>query len=626
AWYETQHRAGQLAAADLPGRVADLQDAVRSASLQELVGNPMLLTTMAIIHQTDVGLPQERVRLYDRAVNILLVRWQKHKERHVSAELATFLDRPENLRPILEQLAYEAHQRQSAGSEGDALRRGDLLTLLEAPAYLGNLELAREFLEYIDHRASLMVGQGGAGNRPATYSFPHRTFQEYLAGCAMITGRSATLYRAYRRHAAQGDFWAVAAKLGAEQLLYNNGQQGETALLDLAYGLCPAEEPASEIDWRVTVWSGHMAAQAGAARIERDSEGNGASYLARLRARLVAALTGDTLPALERAEAGQYLGQLGDPRPEVMDVDAIALCFVPAGPFIMGSDPAEDPEARKDEQPQHEVNIPYDYWLGQFPITNAQFEVFVSGGGYSNAAYWREAIDVGRWEDGRIRGWIQEEPRDKPADFGFPFNLPNHPVVGVTWFEALAFCRWLTERWRADSHLPAGWQVTLPSEAEWEKGARGGLQIPTQAVIRPVTEFEPINIGLRPNLHPVRRYPWGDRPEQDQLSPDVANYADTQFKSASAPGGFSHNYSPYNIGELMGNVIEWTRTGWSNYPYSAKDGREEPNGRDPRVWRGGTWAASGDWSRCASRNRYVPYTDNRSVGFRILVSAFNSGP
>ena len=139
----------------------------------------------------------------------------------------------------------------------------------------------------------------------------------------------------------------------------------------------------------------------------------------------------------------------------------------------MGS-PDEDALAQEREKPLHEVDIPYDYWLARYPVSNAQYGAFVGAGGYREPTFWPEARAAKYWQDGKFRD------RDAPLDLRRPFSLPNHPVVAVSWYEALAFCRWLSGVWREDGRLPAGWSVILPSEAEWEKAARGGLEIPAQ--------------------------------------------------------------------------------------------------------------------------------------------------
>lgn len=260
-WYRAQAALGRLDDDEAIDQAADLRDAALGEHLRELSSNPMLLTTMAIVHQREVGLPKERVRLYSLAVQVLLNRWQKHKGITVSSTLSDLLGNDLQVRAILERLAYEAHKQEACPEGAAALERRDLLALLEQPAYLKDIGLAAEFLGYVDQRAGLLAGQGvGTGQLPQTYAFPHRTFQEYLAGCHMVGQRGTE--REYWARAGEGDTWHLAAQLGAEELLYN--RRSESDMLDLAYALSPRatsaeEETWDEREWRATLWSGRMA-------------------------------------------------------------------------------------------------------------------------------------------------------------------------------------------------------------------------------------------------------------------------------------------------------------------------------------------------------------------------------
>ena len=343
---------------------------------------------MAIIHQRSIGLPPERVRLYAEAMRVLIERWQKLKGIAPVAELQAVLNDDRRLRPVLERLAFEAHQWQSRQREAD-LPRGELLQLLEQPHYLGDVALASGFLDYIDQRAGVLVGRGGdeSGAKPKTYSFVHRTFQEYLAGCHLVTGRARDRAAAYRQRAEASDYWSLAALLGAEHLLYV--RESPADVLDLAYDLCPEQEPVGAAGWRAVLWAGRMAALLGRDAILRDNHaGGGAVYLDRLLARLVLALSNGVLPAIERAEAGRALGRLGDPRPEATDLDGIAWCPVPAGWFQMGSSDA-DTDSSIRERPLHWQNIGEPFRISRFPITQAQFAAFVvDPHGYQNDKWW----------------------------------------------------------------------------------------------------------------------------------------------------------------------------------------------------------------------------------------------
>lgn len=647
-WYAAQQRLGRLTPERAKAQREDLQHAALQRDLRRMAVNPLLLTTMAIIHQKQTRLPDQRVQLYDEAVDVLLNRWQQERANFNSPELTAFL-KGTKVRPLLERLAYAAHQplkqattrrgAPTATDESADLTRSDVLALLDE-ALQGQMGLAAEFLDYVDLRAGLLVGRGGeeSSGRPALYAFAHRTFQEYLAGCWLLTGRERK--RNFWAHAAEGDYWQLAAQLGAEELLYN--RRDEQGLLDLMYHLCPVRAPRNKQARRANLWSGQMAALLERQTIESDSFADGGvAYLERLRKRLLAILTGQsTLPALERAEAGRVLAKLGDPRAEVMTLDAMEFCFIPAGPFVMGSKqgegPGEDPLAFGDEEPQHTYDIKHDYWLARYPLTNAQYAQFVDDNGYTNPAYWTEAAAHGYWENGQFRD------RNQPAAYGDPFHFPNHPVVGISWYEALAYTRWLT------AQLPQGWQVRLPSEAEWEKGARGGKQIPQAAVIRSlneVTEAEPVEAGvgtsgnatgagaaaastssasalypasviLIDNPNPIRRYAWGD-----QIDPEKLNYNETNIGSTSAVGAFPGGASPYGVEEMNGNVLEWCSTQWlDDYTDYQQKATDAPDADAWRVVRGGSFADLVSGARATYRYGHSPVYRDHDVGVRLVRS------
>ncbi len=592
AWYEAQGNLGRFDRAGVERNRNDLQQAVRDRTLHELAANPMLLTTMAIVHQREVGLPRERVRLYHLAVQVLLTRWQKRKGGVASERLQAVLLDDLKLRAVLERLAYEAHHLQGQrGPEAD-LSRQEILGLLEQPPYFGDVGLADQFLDYVDQRAGLLVGRGSdeSGHKPPLYTFPHRTFQEYLAGCHMVSGRAVE--REFWRRVKAGDYWYLAGQLGAEELLYN--RRDPERLLDLAYHLCPPSEPGSESGWRAVLWSGQMAVQLGRTAIQADEDADrpddGAAYLERLipRLRQVLAETRLSQP-LERAEAGRVLAKLGDPRPAVgLDPETglpdIAWCKVPAGDFLMGSDPRKDPQARDNEQPQHTLTLPA-YKISRYPVTNAHYRAFVDDGGYSDR--WRHCWTEAGWD------WMQGESRQGPKTYGSPFDLANHPAVGVSWYEAVAFCRWLTERLREIGRIGANEVVRLPTEAEWEKAARG-------------TEG--------------RIYPWGNAWDSN-----LANARETGLNSSSAVGCFPGGVSPYDCQDMSGNVFEWCSTVWDEdaYPYQINDewSASYLDGTNVRVLRGGSWDnANTDHFRVSYRWN-VPNDWASNGGFRLALSS-----
>ena len=231
---------------------------------------------------------------------------------------------------------------------------------------------------------------------------------------------------------------------------------------------------------------------------------------------------------------------------------SLEFCYVPAGPFWMGSDDA-DPDAWNDEKPRHRVHLD-PFWLGRFPITNRQYLAFV------RAARHRPPFT---WDDGK-----------------FPRHKSDHPVTGVNWDDALAFCRWAAR--------VTGRPVRLLTEAEWEKGARG-------------TDG--------------RRYPWGNR-----WRPDLCN-AEERVGETTPVGRYPRGASPYGALDMAGNVWEWTSTLYDSYPYRAADGREDPAAKGWRVLRGGAWYSAAQSARAASRlvSHLTLRYDN--YGFRVGVAA-----
>jgi len=163
----------------------------------------------------------------------------------------------------------------------------------------------------------------------------------------------------------------------------------------------------------------------------------------------------------------------------------------------------------------------------------------------------------------------------------------------VTWYEAVAFCRWLTEELRKKGDIAPDEEVSLPSEAQWEKAARG-------------TDG--------------RVYPWGDKPD-----PNRANYRDTGIGTTSAVGCFPGGPSPCWIEDLSGNVWEWCRTKWQ---VSYEDYRDEDDleGDTVRVLRGGAFHDVSRYLRCAFRLMGYPEVRDGNFGFRVVVApSFTSG-
>ncbi len=271
-----------------------------------------------------------------------------------------------------------------------------------------------------------------------------------------------------------------------------------------------------------------------------------------------------------------------------------------------------------EETPQHEQDIPYPYCLSRYPVTNAQFQPFVDDpDGYRRDDWWTRA------------GLAWRGDRSRPDKAGGVFDLPNHPVVMVSWYEAVAYCRWLTCKMQEAGGKMQDWEIRLPTEAEWEKAARGGLEIPARPIIiddlpSAISNLQSANPRSPiPNPHPARRFPWSD-----DADPDRANYDDTRIGATSAVGCFPRGESPYGCLDMSGNVWEWCATRWvDNYEnYGRIAGREDPEGDASRVLRGGSWWYLWCRVRCAWRYGYNPYWLYGDWGFRVCVSTSSPFP
>ena len=184
------------------------------------------------------------------------------------------------------------------------------------------------------------------------------------------------------------------------------------------------------------------------------------------------------------------------------------------------------------------------------------------------------------------------------------FNYMNHPMVMISWFEGLAYCRWLTEQFRKGDVVSKdlkgldrqAWHIALPSEAEWEKGARG--------------------------CQDKRPYPF-----EGEIAPNLANYGQTGIEGTSAVGCFPGGASPYECLDMAGNVWEWCRNTYTKYPYKCDDHEDVTKKVSSyRVFRGGSWDCSAGYCRCSGRRRALPGFRGVGLGFRVVLVPSSLSP
>lgn len=263
---------------------------------------------------------------------------------------------------------------------------------------------------------------------------------------------------------------------------------------------------------------------------------------------------------------------------------ALDFVLIPASDFTMGSDRRRDPKAHEDEMPAHILRVT-DYFIMRCPVTNGQYERFIRASGHRAPLFWTN---------------------------GCPADKADHPVVGVSYYDAIAFCAWAAQ----ETGLP----IRLPTEPEWEKAARGSE---------------------------VRLYPWGN-----EWKKDACNIAEEKVNGTSPVGRFSpQGDSPFGVADMGGNVQEWCSSLFGPYPYDPADGREahvyDLHNRDllPKlletgctsmpesdeaslgksVLRGGSWRESRFQARCAYRSWAAPMHRSDDTGFRCCYEPGEQG-
>lgn len=247
------------------------------------------------------------------------------------------------------------------------------------------------------------------------------------------------------------------------------------------------------------------------------------------------------------------------PLPFVRSQDDKAMAYVPAGEFLMGSDDS-DPLASEDEIPQRLVYLDA-FWVDQTEITNGEYQLCVEAGACSQQRYQ-----------------------------GRRFAGEDYPVVGVDWFQASDYCRWVGGR--------------LPTEAEWEKAARGA---------------------------DGRTYPWGNAFDSSRLNFCDKNciedwrdmHADDGYAYTAPVGSYPEGVSPYGLLDMSGNVWEWTADWYApdTYKIASDKNPTGPASGQQRVVRGGSWHYTGRNLRTTQRHRDLPTFRYDKIGFRCVMNA-----
>ena len=532
----------------------------RHAKMRLLARHPLLLTMMSLVHQGG-ELPRDREALYRMAVEALFQRGDKARtQRHgLARHMLRLAGRDEDddaletmeaqLVQLLEHAVFLAHDRHPDPETSANLIPGDFDTALADQAGdLPHVDGAALAVAYKDHTGLVLPHGLDPG---AIYTLPHRTLQEYL--CARHIVRSWSNGQIAALAQDRSGCWREVLPLAGAVLYRDKPERLNYLVTDLGI----MTDPDCDDHARAAFHAGTMLDEAGrppsptpAQRATRQNVVR--SLLECLRHRNILQET-EQLPF--RCELGDLLGRLGDP------------CFSHPPPLLA------DPE-------DYFVPVSEDLRMARYPVTNAQYAQFL--GQYTDPAakvFWAEAAGRGFW---RPENGFRS--RTAPYNWEEWGHHANRAVAGLSWYEALAFVRWL-DKTTGDVDWKRGMHIRLPTAKEWEDTVQAAPGADT--------------------------YPWGT-----DITPAHANHGESGIGHPSPVGAFPRGVA-CGIADLGGNVWEWT--------LSKKDDKTEIDTSDDwRVLKGGAYYSGADDTVCAARVRYPPH-HLLYLGVRCVLSPFSSG-
>jgi energy-coupling factor transporter ATP-binding protein EcfA2 len=421
-------------------RVASLSQAVAQRDeLREMAGNPYLLSLMAQLHLR-TELPAQRAALFEKFVDELLFAWEADKRRDAQGPsmpgLSELLEQAESsrvsFRAVLSKLAFGAHRAGLSRNPGDdqgpsiyipEQQLADALAELPPKAKWSTKkreDWAKDVIHLIEHRAGLLVGEGGH-----QFSMAFK-LQEFMAAVHVCDADYFEFEAAAELIADDSGYWEEVVRLAAGYQAHE--KKSPAAARSLALSLCRISAPSAAVAVRRAALAGQILCEIGLNNVQRTDQGK--DCLKAVRERLDQLASQPNLQIRQRAEAASARGWL-EALPEGVGLrdglpDIVFEKELPAGTIKLSNGQA--------------VEIKHPYGMSRYPVTVAQFEPFKAEG------YDEENPKASKWWGPEGWRWKVKNKITGPEDEDPVFQTPNHPRVGVSWYEAMAFCRWLTER------------------------------------------------------------------------------------------------------------------------------------------------------------------------------------
>ncbi len=489
------------------------------------IRNPLLLTALCIFYL--VGgkrIPDQRADLYDRIVTNLL-----YRRFHDPLE-------PERVNQVREFLMHLAYTMQTRNIKSIEPYEAKEVLKQEHPSTTG--ESPKEYKKRLDRLFKEIEPVCGLLNRQSSgdIEFAHLTFQEFLAA-----GHILDMDIDYKKY-------------------INDSWWEETLLLYTGLMNLEMKKRSNGIVLEILSLQSTRIQLLGCKALRDFQPSKREEPVVKSVKEKLTNLIDSNASLEERFEAGDILGTLGDP---CIDILSPAMVHVEAGEFTRGGDEYDN------EKPIGQIYLD-EFMMGKYPVTNQEFKAFIRDGGYNNQDLWTPE----GWQ------WREDEGIAEPGYWhDRKWNGLNFPVVGVSWYEAAAYARWLSKK--------TGENYALPTEAQWEKAARG-----TKGLI----------------------YPWGN-----DFNKNLCNYDECGLDRTSPVGIFPGGESPYGCVDMAGNVWEWCGDWYDSDYYKScpKKNPQAPSAGSNRVLRGGGWGGNAWNCRAAFRDAGHPAIRFAYVGFRL---------
>ncbi|CAG1005926.1 Serine/threonine-protein kinase Pkn1 [Phycisphaerales bacterium] len=539
-----------------------LNEIVGMRDLQEAWSCPGVWMQCVVRCLAGRGVPEDPRHLHANVVTDAIARWLS--DDNELGSLKAYVGIPYLRKQDMEECLAAAAHRAFEAHGGCSISKAELMDVI-APYLGGDCGKAQRLCDYVDVNAGVLRRVDGR------YEFPQR-LQEYLVGKWL---------------ASQPDFPSAAADLlVAEPEKWGRALERALQVVTPEVGILAVEMVGDMVEMREgQSQRALVAAASGLVRLHqrlKHSRPHQTRVTERIAQGLVRLLGSTSEEWRLRVEAGNVLGRLGDVREGVLS-ELPALARIPDGVVWL------DPDSSGAETEGFKYAVKYDYWMNRYLVTQAQYYLFLQ----ENADH---PMPVGD----RSYGWMQGK---------YPSGLANHPVVLVSWYDAVAYCEWITVRWRLAGIVPAGYVARLPTEPEWLLAARGAVTLPNGVA----------------NRWPRRAYPWGEL--ADPECGNLAEGGEHRVYGTTPVGAYPKGASPYGVYDMAGNVMEWQNTSWGSFDvqevgfisrYDLEDGREARDAKGLRRLRGGSWLFAERDAKCACR--LDPSKGFPDVGFRVVIA------